>query len=204
VRAGSDPESIGTLAAMADRESLSRTPRRFNSVRVTFRGPPPPVGTELRAFRITQTIPDVGRVVTPTGALTISTVDGDSAVAMVSEEYGRIQLGDQVGPVPPFSLQPGQYAEAVSSGSEAMIVGFAGEAVAHDVGAVAFLDQGTNQGVAVGDEYDLVDPTLGSHPVQGTLQVVSVTRDGASARIVHMVDAVFRQGVAVRLSRKIQ
>lgn len=204
VREGSEPHSVGILRSMAGATTNTYTPRRFDKVHLTFEGSAPPVGTSLRLFRATKTIAGVGRVMTPTGVVSINTVMGDSAVAVVTDEYYRIQLGDLVGLVPDFSLKPGQYAQAVGEGSEAMIVGFATNAVLESTGEVAFLDQGLDDGVAVGDEYELVNPSLGTHPVEGRLQVVGVTKDGAAARIVQITDAVFRQGVAVRLSRKMR
>ncbi len=204
VRAGSEVPAMGRLKSMAGAATNTYTPRRFDKIWLTFSGSAPPVGTSLRLYRVTKTIPRVGRVVTPTAVVRIDTAEGDSAVALITDEYFRIQLGDLAGPVPDFSLVPGEYAQPVQGGSEAMVVGFAGSAVVESVGQMAFLDRGSDDGVAVGDEYELVDPSLGMHAVQGRLLVVTTTRKGATARIVQMDDAVFRQGVAVRLSRKMR
>lgn len=204
VREGSDVPFMGRLKSMAGVVTNTNTPRRFDKVWLTFDGSAPPVGTSLRLYRVTKTIPNVGRVVTPTAVVHIDTAEGDSAVASISDEYFLIQLGDLVGPLPDFSLVSGEYAQPVSDGSEAMVVGFAGTAVVQSVGQMVFLDQGSDDGVAVGDQYELVNPALGNNRVEGRLQVVSTTRDGATARIVQMSDAVFRQGVAVRLTRKMR
>jgi LysM repeat protein len=204
VRAGHEPESVGTFAALAGAPTETKYPHVFEKVLLRFTGSPAAVGTSLRLFRITKTIPDVGEVATPTGVVRILTAEGDSAVALITQEYTRIQMGDMVGTLPSYSLKLGEYAQAVSEGPEAMIMGFAGTAVVEPMGDVAFLDQGSDDGVSVGDEYELVNPTLGSHAVEGRLQVVGVTANGASARIVQISGTVFRQGVAVRLSRKMR
>ena len=56
----------------------------------------------------------------------------------------------------------------------------------------------------VGDEFDLMNPAAGRDVVEGTLQVVGVSEETSAARITHMVDAVFRQGVVVRLVKKMR
>lgn len=204
LRAGQEPQFVGTLGALAGAGGRTPYPSVLEKVLLRFSGSPPAVGTSLRLFRITKTIPQVGDVATPTGVVRIVTAEGDSAVALITKQYQRIQIKDMVGALPSYSLKRGEYPQAVSRGPEAMIMGFAGTSVVKPIGGVAFLDQGSDDGVSVGDEYELVDPRLGSHPVEGRLQVVGVTADGASARIVQITDAVFRQGVAVRLSRKMR
>ncbi|MCG6956886.1 MAG: LysM peptidoglycan-binding domain-containing protein [Gemmatimonadetes bacterium] len=204
VRPSEEVAHDGVLEAFADGASRSKTPRPFDKVRVRFTSPPASVGTDLQVFRVTKTIRDVGRVVTPTGVVHVDTVDDSTAVVIVTSEFGRIQLGDFVGPMPSYSLTPGEQAQDVSGGGRAMIMGFAGSAVVQEVGQVAFLDQGLADGVAVGDEYELVNPALGSDPVEGRLTVVGVTQNVAAARIVQMNDVVFRQGVVVQLTRKMR
>ncbi|MCG6987591.1 MAG: LysM peptidoglycan-binding domain-containing protein [Gemmatimonadetes bacterium] len=204
LRTGREPRIVGTLEALAEAGRHTPYPGVLEKVLLRFQGAPPAVGTSLRLFRITKTIPQVGDVATPTGVVRILTAEGDSAVALITQQYQRIQIKDMLGTLPSYSLKLGEYPQAVSRGPEAMIMGFAGTAVVKPVGSVAFLDQGSDDGVSVGDEYELVNPSLGSHPVEGRLQVVSVTADGASARIVQITGAVFRQGVAVRLSRKMR
>ena len=115
-----------------------------------------------------------------------------------------MSLGDRLAPMPGYGLRPGQFAQEVSGGGEAMIVGFAGTAELQDVGTVAFLDQGSDHGVAIGDEYEYVDQQAGRDVVEGRLQVVGVRANTASARIVGMSDAVFREGRVVRLARKMR
>jgi len=204
LRTGREPRIVGTLEALTEQGRRTPYPSVLDKVVLRFPGSPPAVGTSLRLFRITKTIPQVGDVVTPTGVVRILTAEGDSAVALITHQYQRIQIGDMLGALPPYPLKLGEYPQAVSRGPEAMIMGFAGTAVVKPIGGVAFLDQGSDDGVSVGDEYELVNPSLGSHTVEGRLQVVSVTADGASARIVQITGAVFRQGVAVRLSRKMR
>ena len=65
-------------------------------------------------------------------------------------------------------------AQEVSGGSEAMIMGFAGRQVLNDLGHIAFLDLGSDDGIAVGDEFVLYGSTS-ANDVRGSLQVVGLT-----------------------------
>ena len=53
-------------------------------------------------------------------------------------------------------------------------------------------------------QFDYVEPEAGANEVDGRLLVVGVSSETASARIVQMDDVVFRQGLAVRLTRKMR
>ncbi|NJD18512.1 MAG: LysM peptidoglycan-binding domain-containing protein [Gemmatimonadetes bacterium] len=202
---GQEPPSLGTLEGFAGGgATTSVTARGWDRVHLVFDGEAPPLGTELLSFRVTKTIESVGQVATPTGVLTVSEARGREAVAVVTREFDRVMLGDALAPVPVYALRVGQYAEDVASGAEAMIMGFAGWAELQDLGSVAFLDQGADDGVAVGDEFEYVNRLAGSDVVEGRLQVVGVTANVAAARIMAMDDAVFRQGLVVRLARKMR
>jgi hypothetical protein len=83
-----------------------------------------------------------------------------------------------------------------------MVMGFAGFNEVQDIGSVAFLDVGSDQGIVIGDEFEYLNPQAGANVVEGRLQVVGVQEGMASARILGMDDAVFEQGIVVRLSKK--
>ena len=193
------PENFGTIEGFASPGARASTIRSFDRVRVSMPSPAR-VGAELQIFRVMRTIEDVGEVVVPTGVLTVSTISEDGVIGVVTREYQRIQPGDFVRPAPTYSMQPGQYAQEVSGGSEAMVMGFAGRQELNDLNHIAFLDLGSNDGITLGDEFVLYGSEVGS--AEGALQVVGVTPSMAAARILSMVDDVFHQGVVVRLARK--
>lgn len=194
------PEHVGTLRGFALRTDRGSTVRQFHQV-IVDTDSPVRVGDQLRTFRVTQTIPQVGQVITPTGVLTVTAVGDTTAVAVVSKEYGRVQAGDMVGPLPPYSVVVGDRAEDVSGGSEAMIMGAAGSQQLNDLGHHMFLDLGTDHGISIGDEFVLYSDVVSSE-VRGRLQVVSVMPTSSTARISAMSDDVFHQGVIVRLVRQ--
>jgi hypothetical protein len=201
LRPGIAPASAGSIEGFLDEAARASTIRSFDRIVVSMPAPAR-VGEELQLFRVSHTIEDVGDVVVPTGVATVEAIAGSGVVAVVTKEYRRIQPGDLVRQVPAYTLQPGQYAEEIAGGSEAMIMGAAGHQEVNNLGHVVFLDLGSDDGVVVGDEFVRYGAVAGTR--EGALQVVGVTPNTAAARITSMVDAVFEQGVVVRLARKMR
>ena len=197
-----EPRGDGVIEGFADPTERGSTIRSFHRVRVAM-STATRVGAQFQIFRVGRTIEAVGQVVSPTGVMTVSAVMPDGVIGTVTKEFGRIQPGDLVRPLPSYQLAAGQYAQAIDGGSEAMIMGFAGTAELNDLGQLAFLDLGSNDGVAIGDEFVLYSEALAEEP-RGTLQVVGLTENVSTARILTMDDDVFDQGVVVRLSRKMR
>ena len=203
---GQQPERVGTITGSVAGDASRRTIREYDRVRVTFDGPPPAVGAHLLIFRVGRSLEEAGSVALPTGALTLSDASDGTGVGVVTAEYDRVREGDYVGSPPEYHLEAGQYAQPVVDGERAMILGFAGTEVIHNIGSVAFLDVGTRGGVAIGDEYEVrsFGPSGGVMKVEGRLQVVGVHPASSTARIVAMDDPVFRPGLVVYLSRKMR
>jgi len=85
-----------------------------------------------------------------------------------------------------------------------MVMGFSMAGALHDLNDIAFLDLGTGDGIGVGDEFELFNPAAGAGVIEGTLQVVGVSPETSAARIVAMSDAVFFEGIVVRLVKKMR
>ena len=195
-----EPEHTGVIDGFALEGARASTIRSFDRVRMTMPSPAR-VGAELQIFRVMRSIDQVGQVVIPTGVITVSTIVEDGVIGVVTKEYQRIQPGDYVRPVPTYTLERGAQAQPVTGGSEAMIMGFAGRQVLNDIGHIGFLDLGSDDGITIGDEFVLYGEATADSP-RGVMQVVATTESMASARIISMSDDVFRQGVIVRLVRK--
>jgi hypothetical protein len=195
-----EPEHSGWISGFAERGARASTIRSYDRIRISM-ATPARVGEKLQLFRIDSTIEYVGQVVIPTGIAEVSTIGDGEVVAIVIKEYERIQPGDWVGPLPSFPLEVGDEAQDVTAGPEAMIMGFEGEQVLSDVGHVAFLDLGSDDGIAIGDEFALFGEAIPTAR-EGTLQVIGLRANTAAARVMSMRDDVFRQGVVVRLTKK--
>lgn len=195
-----EPEHSGVIDGFADAGERASTIRSFDRVRMSMPSPAR-VGAELQIFRVFRDIPMVGQVVLPTGVLEVSAIVDDGVIGVVTKEYQRIQPGDFVRPVPSYPVERGVTAQRVSNGPEAMIMGFSGRQVLNDLGHIAFLDLGSDDGVRIGDEFVLYSEAASDRP-RGSLQVVGLTDTMAAARIMSMDDDIFRQGVIVRLARK--
>ena len=198
----SDPPHTGVLEGSASRANRGGTMRSFERVRVDMERPAR-VGEQLQIFEVDHEIEDVARVVHPTGVLTVSTVVDGGVIGVITGEYGRIRPGQFVRPVPAYDLSVGEYADPVSGGDAAMVMGFESGTLILAIGLVAFLDLGTDDGISVGDEFSLYN-TSDSETVEGVLQVVGLSDETSAARVLRLRGAVFEQGVVVRLTKKMR
>ncbi len=196
------PAHLGVLTGRSDLPDPSETLRSYERVKLDLPGATPSVGDQYLLYRVTETLPQVGQVVSPTGTVTVTDVGDDGVTGVIMAEYGRILPGDFVGPLPEYGLERGAVAHAVANGPQAMIMGMAMPEAVANLNAIAFLDLGSDDGVAVGDEFELRDWSSTGNVVEGRLQVVSVKDRTSSARVVNMRDDVFHQGVVVRLAKK--
>jgi hypothetical protein len=197
-----EPSNQGYVMASAEPAARAASMRAFESIRISMPSPAR-VGANLQLFRVDRSIESIGRVVLPTGVARVETIGNGEVIARVIKQYDRIQAGDLVGPLPTYTPTAGVYAQPVSGGSEAMIMGFAGTQVITDIGHIAFLDLGRDDGIGIGDEFVLYGEANPSAP-RGSLQVVGVTATMASARVMSLTDNVFQRGVVVRLSKKMR
>jgi hypothetical protein len=197
-----DPDNTGMIAGFADRGARASSIRSFDQIRITMPSPGR-IGARVQLFRVSRSIESVGQVVEPTGVATIRAIGDGEVVAIVTKEYGRIQPGDFVRPLPAHDPTAGAVAEEVSGGSEAMVMGFAGNQELADIGHVVFLDLGSNNGISIGDEFVLFGDAIQSMR-DGSLQVIGVSENTSAARVMSMADNVFVQGVVVRLVKKMR
>jgi bifunctional DNA-binding transcriptional regulator/antitoxin component of YhaV-PrlF toxin-antitoxin module len=197
-----DPENQGHILGYAERGRRAAAIRAYERIRITMPSPAR-VGARLQLYRVDRTIEAVGQVVIPTGIAEVQTIGDGEVVAVVVKEYNRVTIGDFVGPLPTYSGEVGVYAQDISGGSEAMIMGFAGDHALTDLGHMAFLDLGSDDGIKIGDEFVLFGEAIPTAR-DGVLQVVGTSESMATARVLSMRDNVFRQGVVVRLTKKMR
>ncbi len=207
---GAEIPSLGTLHRLAD-ISTDRTvrdrARSFERIQVRpAEGVELQVGDVLQSFRILRSQEDLGQVVDPTGILTVTAVEEGGVVAAVAGEFGRMSLGDRIRPVPTYDLQPGVHPIQVESNVVATVLGFPEHREMHGFGALAFLDVGEDEGIAIGDEFDgFVNRDQGfSGEMAVRLQVVLVHGQSSTARVITLNEPILETGTRVQLVRKMR
>ncbi len=173
----------------------------FERVRVAIDGPLPQIGERLLVVRTGRRITDIGDVVIPTGILTVSSHDDPGVVAVLTNEYDRVKFGDYVLPLPPLNLAVGMVAQATTSDLSGHIVTFRVNKELYSLGDIVYLSLGLGEGVRLGDEFMVNAPEDSgwSGAFVGRLQIVGVRADQSIARIVHVEEALFEEGLTVSL-----
>ncbi len=207
-RAEKTPAHAGRVLGFASGEearSSRMTARPYETLRIELLGSRDlQIGDELLTFRTDRAIAERGLVVVPTGVLTVIRLESAGVVAMVSNEYDRVRVGDFVQPVAAYTQEAGVYAADVADSVRATVVGFQEVQALQGPGDIAFLDLGAADGLSVGDEFVArVSGGSGwSGVVAGRLQVVGLRERTASARIIELDSPIFVEGLEVRLARK--
>jgi hypothetical protein len=190
---GDTGDRLGEVAGFAG-EQVSRfgrtTVHLHDLVRLDFRVEGAArVGDELMMYRTGRTIEGVGDVLVPTGRVSVVSVDGGRAVASVVEGYERIQIGDWIGRVRTFSLEPGVHPFATTARAAARLVAFEERKEIHLPGDFAFIDLGTSSGIQVGDEFLALDGAASNGRPIARFQVVRTWEAGSTVRLVSLVSA---------------
>lgn len=162
------------------------------------------VGDRLLIVRIERRVPDYGRIVRPVGVVTVSRVNGPAATAVVSTELDRMMIGDEIRPFVPYVERPGIHPRPVQGGLEAQVVAFRDPGALYGPSDIAFLNAGSNQGIAVGDEFVVMaSAQSGASPsAVGRLQVVHVMPSTASVRVLSTILPLSPEGLRAQLSLK--
>lgn len=205
-----DLDYVGTIARFeaVDMDSTPRDRARFfEYLQIELEeGVQVEVGDLLQSFEVGRAEERLGTVVRPTGILVVTEVQEAGAVAMVSEEFGRVRLGQRLRMAPDYALRPGVSAQEVESNLTATLLGFNLPRAVYGIGSVAFLDIGDAEGVTIGDEFSAYvnqgDGWSGEEAVR--LQVVLVNGAVCSTRVLTVTDPVLRVGSPVYLVKKMQ
>jgi hypothetical protein len=171
-------------------------------------GERPAPGDQLVLFRVDRRIGSFGRVIRPTGQATVAAVHEDVSTAVVTRLYDRVLTGDQVAYAQPYDERPGVFPEPVEGGPSGELLAFLDRQPVVAVEDVAFIDVGRDQGVTIGDEFEIYlseRRTRGlrlpqEHVAVG--RVVRVTDRTATLRLIRMRHPTIEPGLPVRLVRK--
>jgi hypothetical protein len=197
-------EVIG-LAIPEDRPPTARTLFPGDEVRVLLDGGALPLmGEEFLVYGVRRQIPEVGGVAIPAGKVRITDITGDGSTARIVEMYDPMRIGDSLARFDAFPLAVGVHPAPTIAGGEARVIAFDAEQEVYLPGDFAFLDRGSESGVAVGDEMIAVtDGAVATGAALARFQVVRVRPGGATVRLVSVETTVpLRTGVRLVTDRK--
>lgn len=193
-------------ATAGDRPVQAWQGRTGDEVRVELRGLDASAGDTLFAVEIGRSLGERGRVVQPTGVLSVEEVVADTAVARVGEVFGLVRDGDPIVlyPSPPVP-EATQFREADVGLTARILEAADGSALLRE-GGLVFLDRGASAGVRVGDVFLAAPPKTSPESAgrNGVRVIVVRVRPGSStARVVFPGDGSVSQGATARLIRRL-
>lgn len=172
-------------------------------------GEPPEPGDRMLLFRVERRVRPYGFVIRPTGLATIAAVHEDVSTAVIIEIYDRVQIGDQVKLAERHDERPGVFAEPVSNGPTGRTVALLDQQPVPSVEDFVFVDLGRNEGIMVGDEFELFVQSRRSGeglrlPEEhvGYARVVRVTGETSTLRVLKVRHPTVDAGMPVRLVRR--
>lgn len=209
VPAGERIGAVGALRGLAgegaerpDRSTLLPTDRVLVELDAGVTLAP---GDRFRSVRLERDRPGVGHVLVPTAVFEVVRVDPAGVVAVMRRDIGKAQLDDLVFPVPAFPLVRGVHPAETDLRLEATVLGFEQRKEIYLPGDRLFIDRGSRDGVAIGDEFAAVSGTGEGWEgrVIGQFQVVHVQEERATLRILRTTEPpLVRPGLQAMLTRK--
>lgn len=203
---------LGNVEAAAIRRATDRnTATLFTDVLIR-----PPQGDSLRRgdlaliLRRGREIRGFGEVMTPTGLVRITGAAPDGNVTgQVISAFGLIVNGQEVMPVAPFSMPSTGRPVDVTEGPEATVIGLRDQEEAATLQSVLFLDRGADDGVRLGDVFQISGPSRtpgvsgGAVREQARAMVVNVRSRTSTAVLLQVTQPDVRQGSAARVIRRL-
>jgi hypothetical protein len=197
--------SVRGFAGGDDARIARNTLLPYDEVRVILEaGVQVEAGDSLLVARVSRDVPEVGRIMAPTGVLVVRRVEGAGIVGRMVAGLGKAELGNLVFPKRTFFMAPGVYPSTTERPLEASILAFQEIKELYQPGDFLFIDRGALDGLVPGDEFiasgGLEEGWDGRWMAQ--LQVVWVEEERATLRILstHYPGAL-RVGTRVLLDR---
>lgn len=196
----------------AERDKLPTTFHPFENAYVTYGpGARPKVGDLLVSVLIGRGLSGYGRIIEPTGVLRVDSLKPNSAVAMVSHQFGPMRTGQVVLPIDSFPSTNnfGRPVE-VQDGAEGILIDFALPQPLISVTDHAFVSIATGA-VRLGDELAAYLPERqpdGSNPNRlperpiARMLVTRIWANGATVRVIQIEEAALQAGMKVRVVRR--
>lgn len=197
--------SIQGFAGGADARISRNTLLPYDEVRVVLEdGVEVGVGDSLLVARVNRELPEVGRIIGPTGVLVVQRVEGAGIIGRMVAGMGKGELGNLVFPQRTFYMVPGVYPSDTERPLQASILAFQEIKELYQPGDFLFIDRGRLDGLVPGDEFiapgGMEEGWDGSWMAQ--LQVVWVDDERATLRVVGtQYPGALRSGTRILLDR---
>lgn len=164
------------------------------------------VGDSLISARRGREVLGWGRVIKPTGILLVTRVAGRDVIARVLDQFDRVSDGQVALPIDPFRSGSGGPDVAVENGLEAHILTTRDQHAVPSQYNIMFIDKGREDGVALGDVFQIILPREGFPDDIGRavalIAVVHVRNRSATVQVITMADIGFGSGDLVRMVRR--
>jgi len=159
------------------------------------------VGDSLLLVRFGREVEGFGNVIVPTGILRVVEVSEYQAVAEILRVFQAIVAGQMTLPLPVFN-DPGQVKSVpVADGITASVIANRDRVELTEPFQVLFLDKGREEGVKLGDVFELRrvpqrrDPLAATtDELMGMVQIVNVNDHTSSAQVLNIVFTDIRPG----------
>ncbi|MBI4419559.1 MAG: LysM peptidoglycan-binding domain-containing protein [Gemmatimonadetes bacterium] len=202
VRGMANKATLGTLTAI-------NSARVFESVEIAApEGASYQVGDSVLIAVQGREIADWGEVIIPTGIALVREVAGRRVVADVVTQFGRVSVDQVAMPVEPFRSPGTVVPLPIENGMTGSLITVRDLHPLPGQMAVVFIDRGREDGVVLGDVFEILRPNppdaSPETPLQqaAVLQIVHVRGRSASGMLVKLSGLGVAPGIPVRLIRK--
>jgi hypothetical protein len=169
------------------------------------------VGDSLVIVRYDRTIGEYGRVVEPLGVLRVDSVNPTLITAKLVKHFGPARVGDQVMVMqssPSIGLGS---PSAISGGPRGELLQFVHAEALYGTTDIGFVSLGRASGISIGDEFEVFVPSRAidnerpevvPNTSVATVRVIRVSDRTSTVRVLNVNNAALREGLSVRLIRK--
>jgi len=165
------------------------------------------IGDSLLVAKVRHKVEGWGHVVHPTGIVRISEVAGSKIRGQVIAQFARVTDGQVALPLENFH-SPGDIVPVpIDNGAEGTIIAPRDVSILRSQQDVVFIDLGREDGVSLGDVFEVYTPKsegplAGGGEAVGIMTIVHVRNHSASGFIINVMDLGVDPGATVRLVRK--
>jgi hypothetical protein len=191
-----DPRSEGPL--------LGTTFHPYDRLYISYEGRTRPnQGDLLLVVSVGRVVGGYGSLILPTGVVRVDSVHQGSMHAMITHQFGTLEIGNLVIPMDSFPVLAGEV-QPVANGTEGKLIEFLVPQAVYGTEEIGFVSLGSAGGIKVGDELHVTlparsrDDRIPAQPI-AKLLVTRVTQRSSTVRVTHLHNPVLVEGLPVRL-----